>query len=107
MGYIGVTATHISRQVSGRSKFGFDGSHNDLTNLVVPHVVPALVSAGHLAVVQHVNQCLPLTTQKGQEHVNQCLLPTTRVAGAIVLPQVMVHLRMGVYHCIQSKPSLL
>ena len=45
MGYIGVTAAHISRQVSGRSKFGFDGGHNDLTDLVVPHIVPVLVSS--------------------------------------------------------------
>ena len=59
----GVTATHISRQGTGWCTFGFDGSHNDLTNLVIPSVVPALASAGHLAAVQHVNLCHPLPTQ--------------------------------------------
>ena len=59
-----VTATHISRQGTAKSKIWFDGSHNDLKNLVLTRLVPVL-SSGHLAAVQHVNHCLPLTTQGG------------------------------------------
>ena len=56
-------STHISRQGTGCwSMFWVSGSHNDLKNLVMPRVIPLLVS-GHLAAVQNVNQCLPLTTQ--------------------------------------------
>ena len=56
-----VTATHISRQGTCKSKVWFDGIHNDLKNLVLTRLVPVLIS-GPLAAVQHLNQCLPLTT---------------------------------------------
>ena len=81
----GVTSTHIiSRQGSGRSKFWFDGSHNDLKNLGISHAASVLVS-GHLAAVQHTNQCLPPITQ-GTE------------AAVFLLPQVKVDiLRKGIY----------
>ena len=68
MGYIGVTATHISRQVSGRSKFGFDGSHNDLTNLVAPHVVPALVPAASCSS----SACESMSTSQHTEGAGAC-----------------------------------
>ena len=68
MGYIGVTATHISREVSGRSKFGFDGSHNDLTDLVVPHVVPVLVSAASCSS----SACESMSTSQHTEEAGAC-----------------------------------
>ena len=55
-------STHISRQGTGWSMFWVNVSHIDLKNLVMPRVIPLLVS-GHLAAVQHMNQCLPLTTR--------------------------------------------
>ena len=82
MGYIGVTAAHISRQFLGGLSLGLMVA--TMTSRTLLYLMLYLCwSLLHLAVVQHVNQCLPLTT---------------RVAGAVVLPQMMVHCEDG---CLQ------
>ena len=75
-----VTASHISRQGTCKSKVWFDGSHNDLKNLGLTRLVPVLIS-GHLAAVQHVNQSLRLTTQVAEACESLSAL-STQGAGA-------------------------